>query len=80
MWNMNYHQNTIAYSQALFYQYIFISFFMGVSVGAGVVVARHFGAKRFENMQQAIYSSYVFTIIGGLIMTFVGVWLSPALL
>ena len=59
---------------------LLISFFMGVSVGAGVVVARHYGAKRFEEMHQAIYSSYVFTLIGGVIMTIVGVLLSPLLL
>ncbi len=59
---------------------LLISFFMGVSVGAGVVVARHFGAKRYDQMQQAIYSSYVFTLFGGVIMTFVGVLLSPSLL
>ena len=59
---------------------LLISFFMGLSVGAGVVVARYYGAKDSKKMHEAIYSAYIFVIVGGIIMTIVGVLASPVLL
>ena len=59
---------------------LLISFFMGLSVGAGVVVARYYGAKDPKKMHEAIYSAYIFVIVGGIIMTIVGVLASPVLL
>ena len=34
-----------------------VGFFMGLSVGAGVVIAQYFGAGQKEKMSQAVYSA-----------------------
>ncbi len=39
-----------------------VGFFMGLSVGAGVVIAQYFGAGRKEEMSQAIHSALALTV------------------
>ena len=57
-----------------------IGMFSGVSAGATVVIARYFGAKDDENIQKAVHTVATITIVMGILMTAVGVGLSPALL
>ncbi len=52
----------------------------GVSVGAGVVVARFFGARDEENLRRTIHTTVAFGIAAGVLMTAVGVLLSPQIL
>ncbi|MEG1731572.1 MAG: MATE family efflux transporter, partial [Longicatena sp.] len=59
---------------------LLVSFFMGLSVGAGVIISRYFGARQKENLQDAIHTSIALTFVAGIIMTFVGVLLSPLVL
>ena len=59
---------------------LLISFFMGLSLGAGVVVSKHFGARDIDNMRKSIHSSIVITFIIGVIMTFVGILACPIIL
>ena len=59
---------------------LLVSFFMGLSVGAGVIISRYFGARMQENLQDAIHTSLAFTLIAGVIMTIVGLLISPLLL
>lgn len=56
---------------------MFNSFFIGLSLGAGVVISRTFGEKNFENMRKAIHTDIVLGMIAGIILTIVGVALIP---
>ena len=57
-----------------------IGFFNGIAMGAGVVVARNFGAKREEELKRAIHTDVAIGLIMGVIMTVVGVILTPIIL
>ena len=47
--------------------------FVGLSVGANVLVAHYFGAKEKEDLKKAIHTVISISIISGLILTVVGV-------
>ena len=57
-----------------------VGFFNGISMGAGVVIARYFGAKDYENMQKAVHTIVAFGIVGGLALTVIGYLLAPQML
>ena len=52
----------------------------GISMGAGVVISRYFGAGEEKTVSDAIHTTVAFGIAAGLIMTVLGVFLSPVLL
>lgn len=57
-----------------------IAFFMGLSSGAGVVVSRHFGARRNEEVSSAVHTFILFSILFGLALSVIGVLIArPAL-
>ena len=55
-------------------------FFIGLFVGAGVVISRYFGAKNDEKMSRAIHNTVLFSLICGVIMTIFGVFCTPQIL
>lgn len=57
-----------------------IGFLSGISLGAGVVVSRYFGAQDTENVHRAVHTTVAFGLVSGLLMTGLGVWLSPQIL
>ncbi len=60
--------------------FMMIGFFGGIFVGAGVVIARYFGASDEENMHIAIHTTVAVGLVSGVILTILGVWLSPQIL
>ncbi len=60
--------------------FLMVGFFNGISMGAGVVIARYFGAKDYENMQKAVHTIVAFGIVGGLALTVIGYLLAPQML
>lgn len=60
--------------------FMLIGFLSGISSGAGVVVARLFGAKDIKTLQKAIHTTVAFGLVAGVLMTVLGVWLSPYIL
>lgn len=56
------------------------SFFIGTSMGAGVVISRYFGAKDYERMHKAIHTDILLGLIAGIMLTLVGVGLLPVIL
>ena len=60
--------------------FMLIGFFQGVFVGAGVVVSRFWGARDHENVSIAVHTSVAFAIVAGLVLTLVGVLLTPTIL
>jgi putative MATE family efflux protein len=60
--------------------FMMISFFNGVAMGAGVVIARLFGAKQYDSMQKAIHTAIAFGLVTGVLLTVAGVLLTPMIL
>lgn len=60
--------------------FMMISFLNGMSMGAGVVIARLFGAQDYVPMRKAIHTAIAFGLVIGVGMTVVGVGLSPTIL
>ena len=59
---------------------LFIGFFNGLAMGAGVVISRHYGARDIPRVQKAIHTLLAGGIVVGCFMTFFGALLSPILL
>ena len=52
--------------------HLMISFFVGASMGAGVVISRYFGAGEPERMSRAVHTSILISLLSGLFLTAVG--------
>lgn len=59
---------------------LLVSFFMGLAVGAGVIISRYFGARNTEELHIAVHTSLALTFAAGIVMTLVGVLISPYVL
>ncbi|MFR8562141.1 MATE family efflux transporter [Longicatena caecimuris] len=59
---------------------LLVSFFMGLAVGAGVIISRYFGARNKEELHIAVHTSLALTFAAGLVMTLIGVLISPYVL
>ena len=57
-----------------------IGFLSGISAGAGVVISQYFRAEDVPNIQRAVHTTVAFGIAAGLLMTIVGILLSPQIL
>ncbi len=57
-----------------------VGFLNGMSVGAGVLIAKHYGAKEYQKMRVAIHTDIAFALIAGVGLTIVGVLLTPQIL
>lgn len=60
--------------------FLLVSFFNGTSMGAGVVVSKYFGAKDRDKISRAIHTNIVFSLLCGVVLTLVGVFLTPTFL
>ena len=57
-----------------------IGFFNGMAVGTNVFAARHYGARRFEQLKKLIQTIFWTGTIGGFFLTVIGLVLSPVFL
>ena len=60
--------------------FMFVGFFNGVAMGAGVIIARFYGAQDHKNMSLAIHTDVAFGLVAGSILTVLGVVFSPTIL
>lgn len=60
--------------------FLMISFFQGLSMGAGVIIARTFGARQYASMRKAIHTAIAFGLVTGVVLTVLGVVLTPLIL
>ena len=60
--------------------FMLIGFLSGISIGAGVVVARYYGGSKEEELRMAVHTTVAFGLVAGVVMTAVGVGLSPQIL
>ena len=60
--------------------FLLTGFVNGVSLGAGVVVARYFGAKDWDRMRRTIHTTVALGLVAGVGLTVIGVILTPQIL
>lgn len=60
--------------------FLFISFFTGTAMGAGVVISRYFGANDPDRVSRAIHTNIAFGLVSGVALTVVGVAFTPTML
>ena len=60
--------------------FLLTGFVNGVSLGAGVLVARYFGAKDDAALKKAVHTTVALGVAAGLALTVVGVLLTPQIL
>lgn len=60
--------------------FMLIGFLSGISAGAGVVISQYFRAEDVPNIQRVVHTTVAFGIAAGLLMTIVGILLSPQIL
>ncbi len=57
-----------------------IGAFTGLANGAGVVISRHFGAKSYDKVKDAVHTAAALTLILTAAFTVIGVTMTPAML
>lgn len=57
-----------------------VSLFLGISVGAGVVISKYFGAQDEKNLKIAVHTTMAFGIVAGVALTVFGVLFTPQIL
>ncbi len=59
---------------------LLINLFVGLSVGSNVVIAQHIGRKEYDKVGDAVQSSILLAIVGGLCIMVLGIAISKPLL
>lgn len=54
--------------------------FIGLSVGANVLVARYFASKQYEELKKTVHTAISISVIGGVLLSIIGVALAKQLL
>lgn len=57
--------------------FLMVGFINGIAMGAGVVVARYYGAKIKDCLQKAIHTTVAFGLAGRVVLTIMGMFLGP---
>lgn len=60
--------------------FLIVGFISGIFVGAGVIIARYYGAKNRKDLSIAVHTTIAFGLIAGIIVTVVGMGLTPWML
>lgn len=59
---------------------LFVNFFMGLSIGANVLVARFYGAKKESQLKETVHTAITISLISGVILAIIGVFAAPVIL
>ena len=60
--------------------FMMVGFFNGIAMGAGVVIAKYFGAKDERGVSLAVHTDVAFGLVAGVILTVLGVAFTPTIL
>ena len=60
--------------------FLMIGFFNGIAMGAGVIIARFFGAKDGDSLSKAIHTDLAMGLVIGVFLTVLGVSFTPTIL
>lgn len=66
-----------AIESVMSFQRLPVSFFVGLSSGATIIISQYFGAKEKEDVSKASHTAMLFAIVGGLILSILSCLLSP---
>ena len=59
---------------------LIVGFFVGLASGATVIISQFYGARQHESVSRTVHTAMAMAVAGGVVLTAVGVGLSPALL
>lgn len=60
--------------------FLMVGFFNGIALGAGVVVAKYYGARKFDVVERVIHTIAALGILCGIALTFIGILAAPQIL
>ena len=60
--------------------FLLTSFFIGFTMGAGIVISKYFGAKDPENVSKAVHTNIALGLVSGVILSVIGVIFTPTFL
>ena len=60
--------------------FLMIGFFNGIAMGAGVIIARYYGAKDYDSLSKAIHTDLAMGLVIGILLTILGVSFTPTIL
>ena len=60
--------------------HLLVGLLQGTAMGAGILIAKNYGAKDQEKLQLAVHTGLTFALVGGLVLSAVGVFLAPVIL
>lgn len=60
--------------------FMMTGFFMGLFIGAGIVIAQYFGARNYEKVRSAVHTDIAFALCCGVLLTLLGVFFAPTIL
>lgn len=60
--------------------FLMVGFFNGIAMGAGVVIARYYGARKEEELEKAVHTLVAFGLVAGAVLTLAGVLATPYIL
>ena len=60
--------------------FLMVGFFNGIAMGAGVVIARYYGARKEEELEKAVHTLVAFGLVAGVVLTLAGVLATPYIL
>lgn len=60
--------------------FLMVGFFQGISVGAGVVIARYYGARQLSEVKKAVHTTVAFGLASGIFLTVAGTVLTSRIL
>ena len=59
---------------------LLINIFIGMSIGANVLVARYYGAQEYQHLSQTVHTAVLLSLLSGVALAVVGVAAAPVLL
>ena len=60
--------------------FLMVGFFNGIAIGAGVVIAKYYGARDIQNLKKSIHTTVGFGLICGVLLTAMGILAAPQIL
>lgn len=59
---------------------LIVGFFIGLSSGATVIIAQYYGGRCEKELQDTLHTAMAFSIIGSVVISILGITLSPMIL
>ena len=59
---------------------LIVGFFVGLSSGATVIIARYYGAKNKKDLNDTLHTAAALSVAGGILITIAGILFTPSML